>query len=78
MRNLWDQLEARGVPTLRTHTHGRHRPHLSYVVLLSWDFDAVRTAVERLTDRGPFEVTFTALGASRAAAAAWSPRRAPS
>ena len=27
---LWHRLEAAGVPTLLTHTHGRHRPHLTF------------------------------------------------
>ena len=35
-------LEKRGVPTLRSHTHGLHHPHLSYVVLLQWELAAVR------------------------------------
>lgn len=65
LRALWDRLEERGVPTLRTHTHGRHRPHLSYAVLLDWDLDAVHGAVAALPDGGPFELTFDALGAFR-------------
>lgn len=65
LRNLWDRLEERGVATLRSHTHGRHRPHLSYVVLLRWHLEAVREAVAALPDRGPFALTFDALGAFR-------------
>jgi 2'-5' RNA ligase len=65
LRNLWDRLEERGVATLRSHTHGRHHPHLSYVVLLRWDLAAVRDAVTGLPDLGAFEVTFDALGAFR-------------
>jgi hypothetical protein len=30
--NLWALLEAEGVPTLATHTHRQHRPHVSLVV----------------------------------------------
>jgi hypothetical protein len=63
LRGLWDRLEQRGVSTLRTHTHGLHHPHLSYAVLLDWDLDAVRVAVEALPSHGPFEITFDALGA---------------
>src|SRR4026207_1620766 len=37
MRELWSRLEDVGVATLATHTHRRHHPHLSYVVLRSWD-----------------------------------------
>ncbi|NJC71298.1 2'-5' RNA ligase family protein [Planosporangium thailandense] len=65
LRNLWDKLEERGVATLRSHTHGLHRPHLSYVVLLRWRLDAVRVAMAALPDRGPFPLTFDALGAFR-------------
>ena len=28
VRDLWSRLEARGVRTLESHTHGKHRPHL--------------------------------------------------
>ncbi|MGH3451919.1 MAG: 2'-5' RNA ligase family protein [Haloechinothrix sp.] len=63
--NLWDRLEADGVPTLRSHTHGAHRVHLSYVVLLEWELDAVRAAMEALPDLGPFEVTFDAVATFR-------------
>lgn len=31
LRTLWDALEEARVPTLGTHTHRRHRPHLSLV-----------------------------------------------
>jgi len=65
IRNLWDRLEDVGVPTLRSHTHGIHVPHLSYVVLLRWDLDAVRDAVNKLPSRVPFEITFDAFGSFR-------------
>jgi hypothetical protein len=65
LRNMWDRLERRGVPTLRSHTHGAHHPHLSYVVLLDWTLEDVRAAVEALPDHRPFEITFDALGAFR-------------
>ena len=65
VRNLWDQLEEKGVSTLRSHTHGQHHPHLSYVVLLEWDLDSVRDAVENVADHDAFEVTFDALGTFR-------------
>ncbi|WP_298180984.1 2'-5' RNA ligase family protein [Saccharomonospora sp.] len=63
LRGLWSRLEEFGVATLQTHTHGRHHPHLSYVVLLDWDLDAVRAAVEALPDGGSMELTFDALAA---------------
>jgi len=62
LRALWDRLEERGVPTLRTHTHCRHHPHLSLVVLLDWDLHKVEAAVEAVPGNGPFEITFNALG----------------
>jgi hypothetical protein len=62
---LWDRIEEQGVPTLRSHTHGRHHAHLSYVVLRGWDLDRVRDAVSALPDRGAFDLTFDALGAFR-------------
>jgi 2'-5' RNA ligase len=65
VRKLWERLEQLSVPTLRSHTHGRHHPHLSYVVLLDWELDRVRAAVERLDDHEPFELTFDAVGAFR-------------
>jgi hypothetical protein len=65
LTKLWDRLEEQGVATLRSHTHGMHHPHLSYVVLLRWDLAAVRDTVAGLPDRGGWEVTFDALGAFR-------------
>lgn len=65
IRNLWDRLELRGVPTLNSHTHRMHHPHLSYVVLLDWELDAVRDAVLALPHGGPFELTFDAIGSFR-------------
>jgi hypothetical protein len=65
LRELWQRLEERDIPTLRSHTHGRHHAHLSYVVLLDWDLDKVRDAICALPDHGPFDLTFDALGAFR-------------
>jgi 2'-5' RNA ligase len=62
---LWDRLEDVGVPTLRSHTHGRHLPHLSFAVLRHWRLDEVRQAVEALPDRGPVDLHFDALGTFR-------------
>lgn len=65
LRALWDRLEERGVPSLRSHTHGRHQPHLSYVVMLDWRLAAVRDAVAALPDHRPYEVIFDAVGTFR-------------
>lgn len=65
LRRLWQRLEADGVPTLASHTHGRHVPHLSLAVLRSWDLDKVRAAVEALPDAGPTTIQFDAIAAFR-------------
>lgn len=65
VRQLWDRLESAGIGTLRTHTHGRHVPHVSYAVLRSWDLDAVQEAVAGLPDRGAVPLHFDALGLFR-------------
>ncbi|EHR60115.1 2'-5' RNA ligase family protein [Saccharomonospora cyanea] len=65
LRGLWSRLEAVGVATLETHTHRRHHPHLSYVVLLDWHLGAVHDAVAALPDSGPFDLTFDAMAAFR-------------
>jgi hypothetical protein len=44
------------VATLLTHTHGLHRPHLSYAVLRDGDLGTVRSALTPLPDSGPLEV----------------------
>jgi hypothetical protein len=56
VRALWHRLEADGIPTLLTHTHGHHVPHLSYAVLLAWEPAAVRGALAGLADGGPVDV----------------------
>jgi 2'-5' RNA ligase len=58
LRDLWSRLEAAGVRTMETHTHGRHHPHLSYAVLRSWDLPQVESALAGLPDRGSFSMSF--------------------
>ncbi len=65
LRRLWQRLETDGVPTLATHTHRRHVPHLSLAVLRSWDLDKVRAAMEALPDAGPTTIRFDAVAAFR-------------
>lgn len=65
LRQLWQRLEGKGVPTPATHTHGRHVPHLSLAVLRSWDLDKVRAAVESLPDAGTTAVRLDAVAAFR-------------
>jgi 2'-5' RNA ligase len=65
VRGLWDRLEDRGVPSLRSHTHGRHVPHVSYAVLRSWDQTAVVAALADLSDGSPVELSFDGVGLFR-------------
>ena len=58
VRGLWSRLEAEGVRTLQSHTHGRHHPHLSYAVLRTWDLSRVTSALAALPDSGPISVSF--------------------
>ncbi len=48
VRALWDRLEEAGVPTLRTYTHRRHRPHVSLLVADSIDLAAAGEALAPL------------------------------
>lgn len=43
--HLWQAIEAAGIASLPSHTHGRHVPHLSYAVLRTFDVEAVRAAL---------------------------------
>jgi 2'-5' RNA ligase len=65
IRRLWQRLEADGVPTLLSHTHGRHVPHLSYTVLRAFDIDKVSEALGLLPDEGPMPLHFDAMGMFR-------------
>jgi hypothetical protein len=55
---LWTRLEAQGVRTLLTHTHRRHRPHLSLAVARSWDLERVLDALDDLPAAEPSRVAF--------------------
>jgi hypothetical protein len=65
IRNVWRRLEDAGVPTLLSHTHGRHVPHLSLAVLRSFDVDKVHQAVAALPEGTPAVLHFDALGMFR-------------
>ncbi|HJR40034.1 MAG TPA: 2'-5' RNA ligase family protein [Nocardioidaceae bacterium] len=65
VRETWRRLEDTGVPTLLSHTHGRHVPHLSYAVLRTFDVAAVMDATDLLPDEGPMNLHFDALGMFR-------------
>lgn len=65
LRQLWHRLEAAGVATLLSHTHGHHVPHLSYAVLRTYDVGAVAAAMGALPDGGPVRLHFDGLGLFR-------------
>jgi hypothetical protein len=65
VRLLWERLEQAGLPSMPSHTHGRHVPHVSYAVVRQWDLAQVRPVVESLPDGGPVELRFDALGTFR-------------
>ena len=62
---LWDRLEAVGIASLATHTHGRHVPHLSYASLLDGDQQAVIEALGRLPAREELTLHLDAFGTFR-------------
>lgn len=65
VRALWRRLEADGVPSMLTHTHGRHVPHLSYASLLGFDIDGVADALAALPVADPLPLHFDGLGSFR-------------
>lgn len=62
---LWRRLEDLEVPTLLSHTHGHHVPHLSYAVLRSYDVEKVTDALEVLPSQEPMVLRFDAIGMFR-------------
>jgi hypothetical protein len=64
VRALWDRVEEQGVGSLRSHTHGRHVPHMSYAVLRRWDLAAVTDALGGLHGDA-VEVSFDGVGLFR-------------
>jgi 2'-5' RNA ligase len=65
VRALWYRLEQAGVPSLGSHTHGRHVPHVSYAVLRSWDQASVAAALAQLGGGSPVELSFDGVGLFR-------------
>ena len=65
VRALWDRVEEQGVGSLRSHTHGRHVPHVSYAVLRQWDQAAVTDALAAVGGGEPVEVSFDGVGLFR-------------
>jgi 2'-5' RNA ligase len=65
VRALWDRVEQQGVGSLRSHTHGRHVPHVSYAVLRRWDLEAVGDALAALDGGEPVDLSFDGVGLFR-------------
>jgi hypothetical protein len=65
VRALWDRLEQAGVPSLRSHTHGQHVPHVSYAVLRSWEQTAVTAALDDIAGGAPVDLSFDGIGLFR-------------
>jgi 2'-5' RNA ligase len=65
VRALWDRVEEQGVGSLRSHTHGRHVPHVSYAVLRKWDLAAVTDALVGLDGGEPVDLSFDGVGLFR-------------
>jgi 2'-5' RNA ligase len=65
VRALWDRVEEQGVPSLHSHTHGRHVPHVSYAVLRRWDDEAVHDALAALDGGEPVDLSFDGVGLFR-------------
>lgn len=65
VRALWDRVEEQGVPSLGSHTHGRHVPHVSYAVLRRWDQPAVVDALAGLDGGEPVDLSFDGVGLFR-------------
>lgn len=77
VRRLWQRLEVAGVPSMPSHTHGLHVPHLSYVSLLRSDRAAVTEALAGLPEREPVELCFDGLGTFRRSRCWLAPALAP-
>jgi len=77
VRRLWDRLVALGLPSLATHTHGRHVPHLTYASLLSGDEEAVLAALEQLPDGEELTLHLDAFGTFRRSRCWLAPAVAP-
>jgi 2'-5' RNA ligase len=65
IRRLWARMEDAGVPSLQSHTHGRHVPHLTYAALRSWDLGAVSASLDALPEQPPMRILLDGLGMFR-------------
>ncbi len=65
IRRLWRRLESAGVPTLLSHTHGRHVPHLTYAALRDGHAEEVVDLLASLAEQPPLPLHLDALGTFR-------------
>jgi hypothetical protein len=65
VRRLWARMEDAGLPSLRSHTHGRHVPHLTYASLRAWDLAEVTTRLDGLPAQPPLRIRLDGLGIFR-------------
>jgi 2'-5' RNA ligase len=68
VRALWQRLEDAGVGSLLTHTHGRHRPHLTLTSLLAATPPTLTELLDGLAPcraADPLTLRFDALGIFR-------------
>ena len=63
IRQLWRRLEEVGVPSLATHTHGRHVPHLTLAALRTYCIPDVQRAQAGHPDAAPGEHHLDPFGA---------------
>jgi 2'-5' RNA ligase len=65
VRRLWRRLESAGVPTLLSHTHGRHVPHLTYAALRDGSVADVVELLGALREQPPLVLHLDAMGTFR-------------
>ncbi len=65
IRRLWHRLEEAGVPSLATHTHGRHVPHLTLAALRTYRVPDVQRALAALPVATPDVLHLDGLGTFR-------------
>ena len=62
VRALWTGLSAVGVPSLETHTHRQHAPHVSLTVAENLDREHTTQALAMVSRRDSLRVTLNAVG----------------
>lgn len=77
MRRLWERMEDAGVPSLLSHTHGQHLPHLTYATLRTWNLTDVAEQLTALPERPPLRIHLDGLGIFRRSRCWLAPALAP-